>query len=197
VGSSRERTRAEFAPALICLLAFSLAALSCSTGHGEGDVSGQAEIPHCFDGTYDLGPTAFFGQAIEQLLRIRIQRGSDLEVRSDGLVVLVEDANLVKREYLNKDIDLAGEVPRIDLTMYLNDSCPPGRDRTPVVLPAVSGTIRFESIFAPQIDGNQVEITAQLSKVHFQDPRTPLRFMDLSGNFDFLYVRGSPAQRFP
>jgi hypothetical protein len=160
-------------------------------------MAGNATVPGCLNGHYDLGPTAFFGQAIEQMLRIRVQRGSDLEVRSDGLVVLVEDANLIKREYLNKDIDLAAGVPRIDVSIYLNDSCPPGRDNTPVVLPAVSGTIRFESIFAPQLDDNAVQIIAQLDKIHFQDPRTPKRFLDLAGAFDFLYVRGSPAQRFP
>jgi len=173
------------------------AAGSCSVGHGEGDLSGTLTIPGCHTGGYELGPTAFFGQAIEQLLRIRVQRGSDLEVRSDGLAVLVADATQLKREYLNQDINVAASEPRVDLSLYLNESCPPGRDETPVVLPAVGGTIRFESIYAPQVDKDEVQIKAIITDMHFTDPRNAERSAQLSGSFDFLYVRGSPSQRFP
>lgn len=154
-------------------------------------------VPGCMNGPYQLKPTAFFGQAIEQLLRIRVQRGSDLEVNGDGLAVLVTDANVVKREHLSQEIDIAGSVPRVDLSLYLNESCPPGRDKTPVVLPAISGNIRFDSIYAPQLDQDQVQITATLTDVRFEDPRNPARSAQLDGFFDFLYVRGSPSQRFP
>jgi hypothetical protein len=166
-------------------------------GHGEGDLVGNVSIPGCFSGPYELGPSAFFGQAIEQLLRIRVQRGSDLEINSDGLAVLVADATKLKREFLKADIDIAGNEPRVDLSFYLNESCPPGRDKTPVVLPAVSGTIRFDAIYAPQVNEDQVQITATMTDVRFEDPRNPARSAKLNGSFDFLYVRGSPSQRFP
>lgn len=166
-------------------------------GHGEGELLGSVSIPGCFSGSYELKPTAFFGQAIEQLLRIRVQRGSDLEINSDGLAVLVADATQLKREFLGKEIDLAGSQPRVDLSLYLNESCPPGRDKTPVVLPAVSGTIRFDAIYAPQVNDDEVQITATMTNVHFEDPRNPARSAELRGLFDFLYVRGSPSQRFP
>jgi hypothetical protein len=181
--------------AMMFLLA--LLGSSCSVGHGQGDIAGTVSVPGCRNGPYDLGPSVFFGEAIEQLLKIRVQRGSDLEVKSDGLAVLVTDATLVKREFLDKDIDIAGTEPRVDVTLYLNESCPPGRDKTPVVLPAASGVIRFESIYAPQDDDDEVQITATLSDMHFEDPRNPERTATISGSFDFLYVRGSPAQRFP
>jgi len=176
-----------------------LAAQSCSVGHGDGDISGTVAISGCeVKGRYDLSPTAFFAQATEQLLRIRVQRGSDLEVRSDGLAVLVEDATLVKREYVGRTLSVSPmATPRIDLSLFLNDSCPPGRDETPVVLAAVSGSIRFDEIYAPQVDEDEVQITAVIENVRFEDPRNAERWAELSGNFDFLYVRGSPAQRFP
>jgi hypothetical protein len=181
--------------------AFCLALLSvgCSVGHGTGDVSGEVEVAGCAIATsYQLNPTAFFAQAVEDLLRIRVQRGSDLEVRSDGIAILVEDASLIKEAYLGQSLDVASDSePRVDVSVFLNESCPPGRDRTPVALSAVSGTIRFRDIYAPEVDDEDVRIRARLENVRFEDPRNPERNATLSGDFDFLYVRGSPAQRFP
>ncbi len=181
------------------IVAVSLAVLggACSVGHGEGEISGTVSIPGCRTGAYELGPTVFFGEAVQQLLQIRVQRGSDLEVRSDGLAVLVADATTLKREHLNQDLEVGGSDSLVKISLYLNESCPPGRDKTPVVLPAASGMIRFESIYAPQVNRDQVQISATMSDLHFADPRNPERSANLSGSFDFLYVRGSPAQRFP
>jgi hypothetical protein len=181
--------------------AFALAAFgpACSVGHGDGAITGTISIEGCrAQAAYDLAPTAFFAQAVEQLLRIRVQRGSDLEVKSDGIAVLVEDAALVKREFLGEAIDVSSTSgPRIDVSVFLNETCPPGRDKTPVALKAVSGTIRFEQLYAPKADKDEVEIDAYLEDMRFEDPRNAARWAELSGNFNFLYVRGSPAQRFP
>jgi hypothetical protein len=178
------------------LLALSSAA--CSVGHGSGELKGEVSVPDCKAGpAYDLRPSAFFAQAVEQLLRIRVQRGGDLEIRSDGIAVLVNDASDLKRHHLGQTIDVAGEAPRVELSIYLNETCPPGRDKTPVVLGAVSGSIRFDDIYAPRVDDDDVQIRAELTDVRFEDPRNPERWAQLSGFFDFLYVRGSPAQRFP
>jgi len=82
--------------------------------------------------------------------------------------------------------------------MLFNDTCPPERDKTPVVLKAVSGTLRFDDIYAPKVDKDAVRIHGELSNVRFEDDKDPeARWAELSGTFDFLYVRGSPAQRFP
>lgn len=181
---------------LRCLLLGLLA--SCSVGHGEGNLDGDIAIVGCREGAYELSPTVFFAESAEKLLRIRVQRGSDVEVRSDGLTVLVEDATLVKRMYLGQEIDLASPTgPRVDVSLYLNDTCPAERNRTPVALAAVSGSVRFASIYAPKVDKDAVQIALELTDVRFEDPRTADRSAVMNGVLDFLYVRGSPAQRFP
>jgi len=211
VASSREeRPRARAGRSLVSeawagmvALVVTLACAGCSVGHGDGEVGGIVSVAGCRrEGPYELTPTAFFAQAAEQVLKIRVQRGSDIEVVSDGLAVLVEDASLVKNSLLGQDIAVATPIggprgPRIDLTLYLNESCPAERDKTPVVLSAVSGTVRFHRIYAPEVKKGEVRIDAELSNVRFEDPRTEDRWALLEGYFDFLYVRGRPAQRFP
>lgn len=176
-----------------CLLA------GCSIGHGTGEISGTVSIPSCRpEGPYELRPTVFFAEAAEQVLEIRVQRGSDIEGQSDGISILVDDAALVKRDLIGQDLQIGVDAaPRVDVTLYLNDTCPAARDRTPVALSAVSGGIRFGAIYAPTVNKKQVRIAADLISVRFEDPRDATRFAVLSGEFDFLYVRGSPAQRFP
>ena len=172
---------------------------ACSVGHGTGEIDGTLSIPGCRnEGTYELRPTAFLAEATEQVLEVRVQRGSDTEMLSDGVSVLVDDAAVVEQMLLDMDLPVAVDAdPRIDLTFYLNDTCPAARTKTPVVLSAVSGTVRFSHIYAPRLNKDQVRIAAELSNVRFEDPRTDERWAELSGSFDFLYVRGAPAQRFP
>jgi hypothetical protein len=201
VASSRDKSRLLGRKSLLfaaCALAAMLALGACSVGHGDGEVVGEVNLPGCRAGAYSLNPTAFYAQTAEKLLRISVQRGSDIEVRSDGVAVLVEDASLIKREWLGKELPVGplGE-PRIDMTLYLNASCPAERDMTPLVLGAVRGSIRFEQIYAPRVDKEEVRIQARFSGVRFEDPRNDERWAELAGRFDFLYVRGSPAQRFP
>jgi len=184
--------------AALCVMGLAAMA-SCSVGHGEGEISGTISVPGCrAKGKYDLSPSAFFAMATQQILTIRVQRGGDLELKSDGIAITVEDASLVKRKYLGKSLSLVStSMPSIDVSLFLNESCPAGRDQTPVVLSAVSGTVVFEEIYAPQVNEEEVEITATLDKVRFEDSRDKNRWAELSGDFDFLYVRGGPAQRFP
>lgn len=199
MASSRDKARA-----LLALIALTVVlSAGCSVGHGDGEIGGIVAVAGCRrEGPYELSPSAFFAQTAEQVLKVRVQRGSDTEVASDGLAVLVEDASLVKRSLLDQDIAVGQPIggargPRIDLTLYLNESCPADRDKTPVVLSAVSGTIRFHHIYAPEVDKGEVRIDAELKNVRFEDPRTDDRWALIEGFFDFLYVRGRPAQRFP
>jgi hypothetical protein len=176
------------------------AGVACSVGHGSGDIDGTVYFAGCRrEGPYALAPNAFFAETAEQLLSLRVQRGGNVEVFSDGISVLVRDAALVKTSYLGVEIDLAeGPDPLVEATAFFNDTCPSERDRIPVLLKAVSGSVRFDAIYAPQINKKQVRITAQLTDVRFEDPERPAqRWAELSGFFDFLYVRGSPAQHFP
>jgi len=181
-------------------LGLALFAAACSVGHGEGELNGTVYIAGCRrEGKFELQPDAFFAQTAEELLTIRVQRGGNGEVYSDGLAVMIEDSSRLKREELGTEIDLSTRHdPRIEVTVYFNDTCPPGRDKTPVVLAAVSGSLRFDSVYAPKVNKDSVRISAQLSDVRFEDAKDPeARWAELSGSFDFLYVRGSPAQHFP
>ncbi|MET0343050.1 MAG: hypothetical protein ABW252_18730 [Polyangiales bacterium] len=174
-------------------------ASGCSVGHGSGELDGTVSIEGCrAEGPYRLRPTAFFADATERFLSLRIQRGSDQVVRSDGLMLLVEDAAELKRRFLGQVIEVGrAAAPAIDISLYLNESCPAERDKTPVALSAVSGTIVFSSIYAPRVSKSEVRIAAQLTDVLFVDPRNDKRWARLNGVFDFLYTRGSPAQLFP
>lgn len=198
-GSSFEHRRLRALAVRVLLAVAALSLATCSVGHGSGAVSGTISVADCRrEAAYELRPTSFFAQAVEQVLKIRIQRGSDMEIRSDGLTVLVEDAAAVKRSYLGLPLPIGPNTkPTIDVTLYLNESCPAERDKTPVVLAAVSGTITFHAIYAPRVDKDEVRIEAELTQVRFEDPRTTERWAELSGELDFLYVRGSPAQVFP
>lgn len=196
-GSSRELLRALRTPLWVAAAAL---CLSCSVGHGDGHLEGDVYIEGCRRaGAYTLAPNSFFAQTAEKLLSMRIQRGGDIEVFSDGITVLIKDAALLKREYLGTDIDLAdGGAAGVAATAYFNETCPSKRDKVPAILKAVSGTMRFSAVYAPKVDADQVRITATLTQVRFEDVEDPAaRWAELSGDFDFLYVRGSPAQHFP
>jgi hypothetical protein len=169
-------------------------------GHGDGQIDGTVSIAGCRGaGAYTLAPNAFFAQSAEKLLSLRVQRGGDIEVYSDGMTVLIRDAALLKREFLGVEIDLASkEPPGVAATAYFNDTCPADFEKIPVILKAVSGTIRFSAIYAPRVNEDEVRIAAELNEVRFEDDEDPdARWAELSGSFDFLYVRGSPAQHFP
>jgi hypothetical protein len=199
MGATRERPAATAAWRRVHWLGLLVLLGGCSVGHGSGEISGAVAIDDCRpEGPYQLRPTTFFAEAAEQVLDLRVQRGSDTEMLSDGVSVLIDDAALVKRSLLEMDLPIGVDVePRIELSFYLNETCPAERDKTPVALGAVSGSIRFSEIYAPRVDKDEVRIAAVLTNVRFEDPRNAARWAVLSGNFDFLYVRGSPAQRFP
>jgi hypothetical protein len=70
-------------------------------------VSGSLDVPNCWSGPFDLHPDFFAAvpaigpsavQTQNDALEIRIQNGGDLEAFSDGLLILVDDAGLVRGE---------------------------------------------------------------------------------------------------
>lgn len=193
MGSSRER--------LWLLAALLTAALGCSVGGGEGEVTGTVTAPGCeLDmASYDMEPTFFGADAVEEMLEIRIQRGSDLETFSDGLTILVTDAGRVRADLLGVPIELTGEADAlVQMNVYLNGTCKPERSELPVNYEAVNGSIVFENIYAPELTEDDVETEANFDDVLFVDPANPEeRNAVLSGYFRFLHNRGRPAQRFP
>jgi hypothetical protein len=163
---------------------------------------------------YDLAPT-FFGAdfvndpdmagAESPIVVLRVQRGSFMESYSDGLVITINDLNTLAREHLGEPLDLTPPaVGRrlVDVTFYANQSCEAGYPdafwRVAGVLPAVSGTITFDAVYAPDVDRSQTEFQATLTGVRFESRERPTtRNATLDGWFEFNYQRGTPAQRFP
>lgn len=172
----------------------------CAFGRGEGELSGVFEAEDCDkQGEYSMNPNFFAAEPIEELLVVRVQRGSSRDELVDGLLVLIRNAAELQRDLLGQSIEIVDDDDAlVQITLSLGKTCPPTRDRTAVVLPAVSGAIAFESIYAPEGDSpDVVEVAAELTDVLFADPRDDTRRAQLSGHFRFLFERGSPAQPFP
>lgn len=193
---------------LLCVLV-----TACSVGQGSGEIGGVVHDALCEvdEPDYQLGPTFFSADVVEdrgdsamgRRLSIRIQRGSFREGDSDGMLVLVRDANEIARTSLGVPIEITGasDAP-VQLTLYLNETCESGFPdefwQIPLVIEAHGGTITFDAIYAPDIDSEATEISAVLTDVLFVDPLRPdERFARFSGSFRFFYQRGRPAQLFP
>ncbi len=198
-------SRHEAALSSALLLAAGVVA-GCSVGGGEGAIGGHVvalDFCELDDPEYQLVPSFFSGELVEETMSIRIQRGSELEQFADGLMIVVRDVNDVKRQRLGLPIPLDGDWRSpVQMTLYLNDSCEAGfpneHRRRAVLLEAVGGTITFDAIYAPDIDPESPGIEAELDQVVFVDSTIPEeRHATLSGSFSFFYQRGAPAQRFP
>ena len=131
-----------------------------------------------------------------EIIDIVVQRGSDYKSYSDGISVFIRDPDLVKETLLGTEIDLGGLGGLVEMTLYLNATCP-GVARIPVVYGAVSGTIRFDSLFVPWLDNDTEETAAVFTNVELVDQQDPLeRRAVLDGDFRFLFERGRPPQLF-
>jgi hypothetical protein len=182
------------------LLVCGLLAASCAKGSGEGSAVGQVWAPDCgFDGaSYSLNPDYFAMQPSTsvEIIDIVVQRGSDLPSYSDGLAVFIRDPELIKETMLGTEIELGGLAPPVEMTLYLNASCP-GVARIPVYYAAVSGTIRFEQLYVPWLDNDSKETVAVFTNVELVDNKDPLeRRAVLDGDFSFLFEVGRPLQYF-
>ncbi len=183
------------------ILITTLGWFGCSVGQGEGEISGRVQAPGCGlspDDTYEMNPTFFAGEVIEEQFIVRVQSISDFEDKTDGVIISVSDAARVQQEFLNTPMplgDTEAEVP-IRAVFYANETCKVERRETPVAYSAVSGSITFENIHAPRVSDIR-ETTATFSG-RFEDSASPNeRYAELVGYFSFLYTRGRPAQRFP
>lgn len=183
-----------------------LASTGCSTGRGTGEISGSVQGLDCAEldvPDYALQPSFFSGEVTSNQLNIRIQRGSDFESFADGLSIQVRDVNDVRQNRIGLPIAVGdGPDALVEVVAYFNESCAagfPSQYRTrPLIMEASSGTIRFDAVYAPDIDAGATGIEATLTDLVFVDRDEPdLRSAQLSGNFAFFYQRGGPAQRFP
>ncbi len=181
-------------------------AAGCSIGEGTGEIGGPvlaSDFCGLDQADYQLYPSFFAAQVIDSSLDMRIQRGSALEQFADGLFIHVRDANEVRRQRIGLPIPIDGEfMSLVRISFYLNETCEAGfpseHRRRAVVLEAVSGTITFDAIYAPDIDPGATGIEAELTDVELVDIAPPdERHATLNGWFSFFYQRGAPAQRFP
>lgn len=198
---------------------------SCvSVGEGEGSVTSDVLFAQdCWDDPFDLKPDFFAADPSRESMHIRIQRGSDLLEFSDGVVLLVDDFELV-RSKLGTALDVTlpiGVAPPgvpvgtvcggepclgpVHVALYLLESC----HTQNVVLYATEGTVTFTELFSG--DPNEKDAAEKLTEGVFDvmvgDPRDMIldgpdagRIQNLShlqGTFRFFFQRGQPAQPFP
>lgn len=204
--------------------ASALFAASCSLGDGTGSVTCDNLVaPDCWKGAYDLQPDFFAASPYRDSIYVRIQKGSDLQGVSDGLLILVDDVKDVESHLgealpvtLPAGVAPPGIVPGslcgsncsesgVHLTFYLLHSC--FNENT--VFYGISGTITFTHIFNG--NPNESDASKKLTEGDFDvmvgDPQSIVRSgpdagtipdqSELKGHFQFFFQRGQPAQPFP
>ncbi|MEM6955666.1 MAG: hypothetical protein AAF645_08255 [Myxococcota bacterium] len=181
----------------VLIAAFALT--GCSLGVGEGEVSGVVMAPMCgLEGAYDLKPNFFVSDPFEEHLRVRIQRGGDFEIRSDGILITISDVNAFA-DNIGRPFRFTGaRSDLVSMNFFAHDSCPIDRDDIPVDFGAVEGTITFDALYSPELDEDQLLTSATFADVRLVDrDNADTRFAVLSGRFEFIFNRGRPAQPFP
>lgn len=211
MASSAERRRSPARPParpggvrrLPVVLLVALGAVGCAVGDGEGALDGVVTAVDCDLDTrsYALRPTFFGADAFENILNIRIQRGSDPQDRSDGVLFQIRDTSGVQADLLGVPIPIEDRPDALlQMGLYLNATCPTdftGLDR-PVVLAGDGGTVTFDAIYAPEGRGGGREVEATVSGATLRDPGDPTgRRAEFDGFFRFVFNRGRPAQRYP
>ena len=176
--------------------------LACNPGTGIGALTGTVTVADCelVDAPFDLDPDFFIAEGVLGGLHMRIQHGSDLPLRSDGFWIDVLSSRAVLDLGLGTPIPVAtgSRTDAVKVSLYLNASCPVLRHEAPAVLEGVGGTITFTRIYDPAADDSEPNIVGTFDAVEFIDPARPTtRHATVSGNFDFIYNRGRPAQRYP
>lgn len=84
-------------PAALAAAAGAIALVpGCSLGEGHGSVVGTLNVANCWSGRFDLAPDFFAGVPYRDTLEFRIQRGSDFQTFSDGIVILVSDVHAIR-----------------------------------------------------------------------------------------------------
>jgi hypothetical protein len=200
---------------------------ACSVGQGEGSMySENLFVDNCWDGEFDLRPTFFGANPFADTLTIRVQRGEQDILVSDGFTMLVYNTSAVRELPPNTDLPLGlpegvtpvgfplPEVPRrpaASLSLYLNNSCRAQNSQ----LYAVSGNVRFTRLFSGDLNEENSEdrITDGTFEAIVADTRFAIPTEDAEGNptysfpeertstvagdFNFVFHRGTPAQPFP
>ncbi|MGC4091951.1 MAG: hypothetical protein QM756_29520 [Polyangiaceae bacterium] len=208
----------------LALAGFSLLAMGCAVGEGEGSVkSERVFIKDCWNGALDLRPDFFAANPyMESSLMIRVQSGDNIEEQSDGLHVAVSDLQTVRTRIAESpdhtatfEVGMSPGVsppgvpivandnpPLVTLALYLNKSC----HAQNASIYSISGSITFRSLFSgdPQESDAEERLTDASFDAQFADPRQLVANADMAdaieshlvGNFRFYFQRGQPAQPF-
>ena len=210
---------------LVCIAGTVPIASACSQGAGEGSVKNvegtNLVVRNCWNGSFSLEPTFFGANPFSSdVMAIRVQRGDDNQEVSDGLSVMINDVQTLRRpENLGTPVQvglpqgvtppgiplkLNDNPPQVSLSLYLNDSCHIQNG----VIYSIGGTITFDNLFSGNL--NETNSDARLTSAHFDDiqfadPRdmssdytySPEVTSHLVGWFKFYFQRGQPAQPFP
>jgi hypothetical protein len=178
----------------VCVLA------ACAVSEGTGYVEGTVTVEDCGKSAapFSLRPTFFAAEAVEDQLEIRIQHESDLPLYSNGMVILVRNATELRTTSIGRPVEMGGKEAPVRADLFLNETCPAERNNTPVALTSQRGLITFTSIYAPKYTRRDVEINARFNGLELADSSDPeRRHATLTGEFQFLFTRGRPAQRYP
>ena len=197
-----------------------LAPLGCTVGQGEGQVeSDHLYVNGCWNGAFKLGPD-FFGANPDkgESLMIRLQRGDNIEDVSDGLSVMVNDLQEI-RKHLGEEIPVgmprgvtppgvpvvhSEDPPKVSLSLYLHNTC---HQQNGTVY-SVAGSINFSKLFSGDLNEGSSENRHTVAKFEasFADPRELAEAVDeqakaavtskVTGYFDFFFQRGQPSQPF-
>jgi hypothetical protein len=205
------------------LVPCALLGAGCAVGEGSGSVTSERlYIEDCWNGQFDLQPDFFAANPFrDDALIIRIQRGDDLPELSDGLYVVVNGlkekrAQLEDQGSLDLDVGLPEGVDvlgsgydasslgptDVSLALYLHSTC----HTVNGAVYSMSGNIHFESLFSG--DPNEADADDRLTEAsftaQFADPRqlggdaaeNAAVTSTVSGDFNFFFQRGQPAQPF-
>ena len=145
-------------------------------------------------------------------------RGDNIEDVSDGLIVLVNDLQAVRKQ-LNMDIEVGmppgvtppgvpivfnPDPPKVSLSLYLHNTC----HQQNGTIYSVAGTINFSRLFSGDLNEGSADNrrTTATFTASFADPRELARAADddakaavsslVTGDFDFFFQRGQPSQPF-
>ena len=212
--------------ALLLAAAFGCWVSGCSVGEGDGFVhSDVLFVNECYRGEFNLQPDFFGANPYDDTLTIRIQRGQQEIQVSDGLTLLVNKLSYA-RMHLGEELSVGLPVgvaplgyplpatpmpPDTSLTLYLNSSCR-GQNS---VLTAYSGSVIFTQLFSGNLNEENAvnRVTQGTFRVSVVDTHDALprdssdggpayefpadRSSEITGGFNFVFHRGTPAQPFP
>jgi hypothetical protein len=201
------------------LFSAALLSLGCAVGEGSGNVtSDRLYIDGCWNGPFELDPDFFAANPFRQeALIVRVQRGDNTPEMSDGIYVVINDLQDIRENDIGTDIPLG--IPegiivsgsefdpkqsdtRVSIALYLHNTC---HNQNGTVY-SIGGTINFSSLFSGDINESDADerLTTAEFTADFADPRELTGDPEadaqvisrVTGNFNFFFQRGQPAQPF-